>query len=382
MKKSGSSNGPAALRQDDRGFTLVELLVAIVILAVVFVPLLHSFVTGAQTELKSRQKNDATMFAQTVIETIQATDTDDLLTGYEPEKNEQGKETGVYTKDDTSGPTGYTAAITLTPVTTINAKKVAVSNTMDAVIDMSGADADALNAFYSECNGQVDTAALQNALTRKIEITSELQKDGTYQVSVVFHYSGTATYSTASEDGDDTVTSHTVTLDYESSDKAVVNTPTGAAAQTLKEKGSAAYSLYLYFSPILHASSKSYYSDTVEITNGTAADASSNGLDFNVFLIDTVAHENNVNYVPQINYGGQNDLTRARVFSNVHMTDATDFLRGYLACKNVEMTGKKATISIDGTLVEKQAQNRMYSINVEVSRAGTALVNMSAVKLG
>lgn len=368
----------ALQRPDNRGFTLVELIVSIVILAIVFIPLLHTFVTSAQTELKSRLKNDATMLAQSTIEDIQATDMETLLSGCTETQDEFGKGTGIYTKQSTSAP--FDVAVTLSPVHSVNDKRVAVSNAMDAVIDMSSADEDALNEFYSECNGQADTATLQNALTRKIEINSKLQKDGTYQVSVVFHYGGTVSYRVTSEDN--TATFHTVTLNYTASDKAVVTAPTDAAAQTLKRNGGAAYSLYLYFSPILHASSKSYYPDTVEITNGTAAGVSPNGLDFNVFLIDTVAHENNVNYVPQITYGGQNDLTRARVFSNVHMTDATDFLRGYLACKNVEMTGKKATISIDGTLVEKQAQNRMYNVEVAVSRAGTALVDMSAVKLG
>lgn len=379
--RTGLRNSRRALqRTDNRGFTLVELIVAIVILAIVFIPLLHTFVTSAQTELKSRLKNDATMLAQSTIENIQATDMDALLSGCTETQDELGKGTGIYSKQSTSAP--FDVTVTLSPVRSVNAKRVAVSNTMDAVIDMSSADEDALNEFYSECNGQVDTAALQNALTRKIEINSELQKGGTYQVSVVFHYGGTVTYSTTPENGGGPVNFYTVTLDYAASDKAVVTAPTDAAAQTLKRNGGAAYSLYLYFSPILHASSKSYYSDTVEITNGTAAGVSPNELDFNVFLIDTVAHESNVNYIPQITYGGQNDLTRARVFSNVHMTDATDFLRGYLACKNVEMTGKKATISIDGTLVEKQAQNRMYTVEVAVSRAGIALVNMSAVKLG
>ncbi len=382
MKKSGPGDAPAALRQDDRGFTLVELIVAIVILAIVFVPLLHSFVTSAQTELKSRQKNDAAMFAQTVIENIQATDAANLLAGYNAEKNEQGKETGVYTKDDTSGPSGYTAKITLTPVTAVNAKKVAVSNTMDAVIDMSGADADALNEFYSECNGKVDMAALQNALTRNVKISSVLQTNGTYQVSIVFQYGGTVSYNTTVQvDGKDVVTSNTVTLDYKSSDKAVLNAPTDAAVQTLKEKGGAAYSLYLYFAPILHEDAKTYYKDTFTITNA-ATGVSPNGLDFNVFLIDTSTHENNVNYVPDITYAGQNDLTRARVFSNVRMTNATAFLRSYTAYKNVNQTSSPENISIDGTLVEKQAQNRMYSVDVEVSRAGKTLAAMSAVKLG
>ena len=61
-----------ARRRDDRGFTLVELIVAIVILAIVFVPLLSAFVTGARTQAKSSQKNAATLAAQNIIEQIQA----------------------------------------------------------------------------------------------------------------------------------------------------------------------------------------------------------------------------------------------------------------------------------------------------------------------
>ena len=234
---NGLRNTRCALqRPDNRGFTLVELIVAIVILAIVFIPLLHTFVTSAQTELNSRLKNDATMLAQSTIEDIQATDMETLLSGYTETQDEFGKGTGIYTKQSTSAP--FDVSVTLSPVHSVNDKRVAVSNAMDAVIDMSSADEDALNAFYSECNGQADTAALLNALTRNIEINSELQKDGTYQVSVVFRYGGTVTYSVTSEN--DTVNFYTVTLDYTASDKAIVTAPTDAAAQTLKRDGGAA----------------------------------------------------------------------------------------------------------------------------------------------
>ena len=65
---------------DDRGLTLVELLVAVAILAIVTAPLLHSFFTSAKTTYKSRQLGDATTCAQNIIETIEETPVDSLLT--------------------------------------------------------------------------------------------------------------------------------------------------------------------------------------------------------------------------------------------------------------------------------------------------------------
>ena len=39
---------------NNEGFSLIELLIAIVILSIIVVPLLHSFVTSARTNAKSR----------------------------------------------------------------------------------------------------------------------------------------------------------------------------------------------------------------------------------------------------------------------------------------------------------------------------------------
>ena len=40
---------------NNAGFSLVELLIAMVVLAIIVVPLLHSFVTSARTNAKSRR---------------------------------------------------------------------------------------------------------------------------------------------------------------------------------------------------------------------------------------------------------------------------------------------------------------------------------------
>lgn len=65
--------------KNNSGFTLVELLVAIAILAIVVTPLLYSFVSGARLNAKSKRIMEATTVAQNVMEDIKATSLEDLL---------------------------------------------------------------------------------------------------------------------------------------------------------------------------------------------------------------------------------------------------------------------------------------------------------------
>ena len=57
-----------ACRKKNSGFTLVEVLVAVAILAVVSIPIIQSFVSVAQVNGKSRRKLSATTVAESVME--------------------------------------------------------------------------------------------------------------------------------------------------------------------------------------------------------------------------------------------------------------------------------------------------------------------------
>ncbi len=59
------------LRDDDRGITLVELIVSIAILAIIVLPFLNSFVTAAKTNAKSRNQLNATHLAENIMEGIE-----------------------------------------------------------------------------------------------------------------------------------------------------------------------------------------------------------------------------------------------------------------------------------------------------------------------
>ena len=67
---------------NNEGFSLVELLIAIVILAIIVVPLLHSFVTSARTNAKARNTMRATAIAEDVMENFEAYSLGELEKSY------------------------------------------------------------------------------------------------------------------------------------------------------------------------------------------------------------------------------------------------------------------------------------------------------------
>lgn len=69
MKKSKNSR-----KLNNKGLSLIEVLVAIMILAVVTGPLLHSFVTGIKLNAKAREKQRLTTAAQSIMEGLKAYD--------------------------------------------------------------------------------------------------------------------------------------------------------------------------------------------------------------------------------------------------------------------------------------------------------------------
>lgn len=65
-------------RKQNKGFTLVEVLIAITILGIIVTPLLHAFVTSVNTNAKARRVMDATTLAQNIIEDLKAGSLEDL----------------------------------------------------------------------------------------------------------------------------------------------------------------------------------------------------------------------------------------------------------------------------------------------------------------
>lgn len=85
------------MKNNERGYTLIELIVAITILAIIAIPLMHGFVTAAKTNAKAREIEQATTVARNTMEKIEATPIEELLKGIEPhkERDELGNVEGL-----------------------------------------------------------------------------------------------------------------------------------------------------------------------------------------------------------------------------------------------------------------------------------------------
>ncbi len=66
-------------RLNNKGFSLIEVLVGVTILAVIAVPLAHSFITSAHTSVKAQNIQSETVAAQNILESYEATDIAGLI---------------------------------------------------------------------------------------------------------------------------------------------------------------------------------------------------------------------------------------------------------------------------------------------------------------
>lgn len=90
-------------KQDNRGLTLLEIVVTIAIIGIMAVPLLNSFMVGMRTNKVARKAEDAAQTAQNLAEAFQSTDIDTILSS---------NKVGVYSNVTyTTGTTGTLVAI-------------------------------------------------------------------------------------------------------------------------------------------------------------------------------------------------------------------------------------------------------------------------------
>lgn len=174
---------------NNEGFSLVELLIAIVILSIIVVPLLHSFVTSARTNAKSRSTMHATAIAEDVMEMFEAHTLEEMSDIYKSDTPAGFTNTAV--KDDTTGIWTYTlrddstTSGTYDVVVKVDPTAYSAVNSVDRV-DISNL-AGNLNAVYSEAadgaleaysyfGGGLYTPDIIQKTTRKTEINIDSSK--------------------------------------------------------------------------------------------------------------------------------------------------------------------------------------------------------------
>lgn len=367
-KPSSPRAGVPAL--DDRGFTLVELIVAIVILAIIVIPLLNTFVVGAKTAAKATAYGNATDAAQNLAETVQAADAAVLLS--DPSKVIPGailSGSQITLSNYSYGGQNFDAVISMAGT----AAEVPVSSALDWSPDMTSADATALtyikNANYPNGGAVSSNLQLSNItnLTRKIKINIE-KTNNAYTAEVVFTYTGSVSYTytiPAVTNGNVTTAAST------GSGTANFSYDVTSGVYTLRASEATAapyYSICLYYKGF-YANGPVGAKDEINIVTPEADTA-------RVFLVDTAVptwtattpippnYSATVDYKWQNFQAGKNEVVNRLVFSNM-----TGGKMGYYALRT-----KNAVVSHKQTLTEYltdvQDSTRKWSVDISIYPAG------------
>lgn len=122
--------------KNDSGFTLLEVLVAMIILAIMSVPFARAFVTAAQTNSRARIEAKCNNAAENIAESFRNTNVKDLIDTYSTDEYPVDTTTGsgvyvfeIHDQDlmKSNMPDGYYAKVTLDPTKYVNSNGLNLS---------------------------------------------------------------------------------------------------------------------------------------------------------------------------------------------------------------------------------------------------------------
>lgn len=181
------------------GFTLVELLVSVAILAIIVVPIMTAFVSAANANSRARRKLEATTAAQNVMEAIKSSGVSAYLASITPAPTPAAD--GTYTLDNSNAAASGTALI---PQQIINGRNYRFTAVFDPTAytnpsksdynDVSVANISDMNvlkdAFYVESETDdrkiVNEYIDENSGFSEAEVLSKLQRE----IDIVIAHTG------------------------------------------------------------------------------------------------------------------------------------------------------------------------------------------------
>ena len=375
-------------RKDNRGFTLVELLLGVTILGIIVVPLLHVFVTGATTATKSRLYGEATVVAQNITEQIQALEMDSVLgdaRSVAPGAAFYTLTDSVYTPDGTSSPaisdtlpktyylgiknysdgaSAFDALITLTvPNVTMNSQEVVVASPIETILDMRHADNNAVLELRSACGERmaaISQLTTEN-LTRSMNVNIVKTVNGTadtYRIEVLFDYSGLITLTAEKDRG------NTYPFTYSEQVSSI------APLVPDRKDGSPVFSAGLFYNAYYKTAMTT---QTLTINNNT-------GSDINFFVVNSGTLPAAVGSTTRIWYKNQafvaNKPVSKLIFTNLNNVS-------YSAWKDPFYI---KTLAVSGYLAQTDTRNRKYDIAIKLFKAGdgfsgTPIASLYSTKL-
>lgn len=245
---------------DNRGFSLVELLVAVAVLAIVVTPLLHSFITSAHLSKRSRELSDTSLVAKNIAETFDAQGplTWDTLTFSDASKVSNALLPDGYQYGFQGFANGkYDAYVKLGTSHPANTVEMTIYTPLDAVFNQStpGAgqlDPDTmasteLSLRAAALTEDVDADTIRNAMERVITITVEENPEKGYAYyTAVYSYSYLCEYTNEDDEPESEYLTTESSYDICTSKLTDDN---GFAVSKLK-------SLYVFFNPCVNKNDK------------------------------------------------------------------------------------------------------------------------------
>lgn len=154
----------------NRGFSLIEVIAAVAILAIITGPILKSFTTAARTNYKAQSMQDATSLSEDIMEKVKSTSIEDLyLESMGTKEGKIGERT--IDPDDTTflfGAAASTSDVFLkTPPFNITYNNITATfgKTYDATVNIS---TDEYSNLPDEANGETEVSDASDANTFKV----------------------------------------------------------------------------------------------------------------------------------------------------------------------------------------------------------------------
>ena len=398
------------IRLGSKGFSLVELLVGVLILAVIVVPLATAFLTSQKSANKAKEIRNQTLTATNILESYKATDIAALIEQVKRGETPLGSmaslatiyaynvKTGAYdtvtasSKEDKEGPayklylTGIAAGAKLydailyldaaSKYAQANSAEIVDYKPMDAVYiqevpeDPNNEDIIAAKTFAAQA--QIDSGKtvhyeeFVNTMEREITITvrkiASGDETGIISCKVLFHYKTEYTYEVLEGTSPPVVV--TVTKEYETD----ISNDFYSGSYSPDEKG--IYGMYFFYYPN-HTSQR----DTIEILNR-------DNVVLSIYLIRQ--SEKDSGYLPEINLRETYVSAAEPMHAIVHYNNVAllqypyTYFLGYPSGDGYNDFWRK-TEYFDSILVDTEQKNRIYDLKVELYKHGTSFAQSDMV---
>lgn len=409
-------NGGRALKRklNNRGFSLLELLVGVTILAIVVVPLIHAFVSSAATSTKAKRLRSETIAAQNILESYQATSIGELLALLSGGDDRLGSVATVSGLSVWNTVTAKYEDIPLSEAGNIAADgpgyklelgDIRVDNKQyDAVIYLDATAASvkehndaeiinykAMDALYVEPNPVVGSEPTQEALMNQAESPDYIAAANFASMATIESGLADISYhdflgkmrrsisiSIQKVGADSNVISCSARFDYETeftysypipdeNGELVMSPPVTIYLSTSVPKdiysgsydGSGNYGLYFFFYPNTYSGQSALPEDSIEIQNG-------DNIPISVFLIRQ--GDELPGYAPVIRLRERTYDFFKPQNTKLHYQDTITY-RYYYSWDN----SFYRTIRFDGILIDTEAKNRLYEVKVALYKDGADL---------